>query len=225
MIKKLDKVQEAEVARIRDRIVALVESHFASGKPVYYLSQLGNELGEEDRKLLEQLTHAKISEFVTSAFNYEVGCTGQHKNILFLVAPAGSAVLPAAAPRYNSRFWAAFKVPLHEGERRFIDIETFEFGADANQFAVQDAQSREIDPGFLPKGDEATTPNAISARIAAWLEAQHLDHAQFLFQRRKQRSGDGSLLAALISALDKDQLKRVSLPLDVIRTLDARGRN
>jgi len=225
MAMELDEAQKAEVARIRDRIATLVESHFASGKPAYYLSQLGNELGDEDRKLLEHLTHTKISQFVTSAFDYEVGRTGQHKNILFLVAPNGTAVPPAAAPRYNPRFWAAFKVPLHEGERRFIDIETFEFGLDATQFAAQDAEVREIDPGFLPKGDEVPTPDEILERIAVWLDTQQLHQAQFLLQRRKQKSEDGSLLTALIRALDKDQLKRVSLPLDVIRTLDSHRRN
>lgn len=222
MSTELDESQKAEVARVRSRIETLVEGHFATGKPAYFLSQLGNQLGDEDRKLLESLTHTKISQFVADAFDYKIGRSGQHKNILYLIAPEGTAVPPVAAPRYNSRFWAAFKAPLAEGERRFIDIETLDFAADAGQFGSHGDTIREIDAKFLPKGSDVATPDVILSRIAAWLDAQRLDQGPFLVQRNKQHSKQESLLTALINALDKDQLKRVSLPLDVIETLETR---
>ncbi|MGC5799459.1 hypothetical protein [Sphingomonas sp. NFX23] len=222
MATELDEGQKAEVVRIRARIATLIEGHFATGKPAYYLSQLGNQIGEADRKLLENLTHKKMSQFVADAFDYKIGRSGQHDNILYLIAPAGTVVPPVATPRYNSRFWAAFKVPLQEGERRFIDIETFDFAADAAQLATQDDTIREIDAKFLPKGSDIAMPDVILGRIAEWLDAQGLDQGPFLIQRNRQHSKQESLLTALINALDKDQQKRVSLPLDVIKTLETR---
>lgn len=226
MAKELDEQQVAEVARIRERIKGLIERAFANGKPTYFLAQLGNELSDQDRKTLEHLTGTKVARFVIDNFDYEVGRTGQHENILYLVAHDGNAAIPPeAVPRYNGRFWSAFKVPLNAGQKRFINIETFEFGPDAAAIAAQDAQVREITPDFLPRGEEVPTSEQILKRIAGWLEAQELDQAAFLIQRRKRHRGQGDLLSALINALDKDQLKRVSLPLDVVQTLGATKRD
>ncbi|PCG13289.1 hypothetical protein COA07_15115 [Sphingomonas adhaesiva] len=226
MAKELDEQQAAEVASIRERIKDLIERAFAKGKPAYFLAQLGNELSDQDRKTLEHLTGTKVARFVMDNFDYEVGRTGQHENILYLVAPHGNgAIRPELAPRYNGRFWAAFKIPLDAGEQRFINLETFEFGPDATAIAAQDAQVREISPDFLPRGGEVPTSEEILKRIAGWLEAQKLDQAAFLIQRRKRHRGQDDLLSALINALDKDQLKRVSLPLDVIQTLGTTKRD
>jgi hypothetical protein len=39
---------EADVARIKERISALVAARAANGDSIYYLSQLGNDLGKKD---------------------------------------------------------------------------------------------------------------------------------------------------------------------------------
>jgi DNA primase len=214
--------QAEEVARIRERIDALITAHFGKGAPCYYLSQLGNELGE-DRKLLEKLTRMKVSQFVAKEFGFEIGRTGTHQNVLYLVAPGGGAEPPpVAAPRYNSRFWTAFAVPLPEGERRYIELAEFEFGTDAEALAASGGEVREITADFLTKVDQPRTPAQIAERITAWLETQKLDVADFLLQKRRRAREGNSLLDRLLSALDKEQLKRTNLPLDVIRSLDAR---
>lgn len=222
MTTDLDEAQKTEVTRIRSRVEALIKDHFATGKSTYYLSQLGNDLGEDDRKQLERLTHTKISQFVASTFDYEIGRSGQHQNILYLIASGGTAMSSEATPRYDSRFWAAFREPLQEGERRFIDIETLEFRADAAQATTQTERVREIDAQFLPKKTDIPTADEILKRIEQWLSAQRLDKTPFMLKRRKQHSKHESLLTILVNALDKDQLRRVNLPLDVIQALDTR---
>jgi len=125
-----------EVDRIRARIAGLVDGHFSAGATSYYLSQLGNEL-QEDRKILERLTKKKVSEFIQEEFQYNIGRTGSHSNVLFIVAPGADPAKPdAALPRFNKRFWAAFSVPLSEGERRFLDLSDLNFGPDSESLGA-----------------------------------------------------------------------------------------
>ena len=64
----------SEVGRIKDRIASLVDQRFTGGGDTYYLSLLGNDLGL-DRHVLERLTGQKLSEFIQSEFDFEIGRT------------------------------------------------------------------------------------------------------------------------------------------------------
>ena len=75
-----------EISRIKDRIATLVKQRFATGANTYYLSQLGNEL-VSDRQLLEKLTKGKLSDFIRSEFDFEIGKSGAHRNVLYLLQP------------------------------------------------------------------------------------------------------------------------------------------
>jgi len=84
---------------------------------------------------------------------------------------------------------------------------------------------REIEARYLPTANESRTPAQVAEEIKAWAEVQRLDVEQFTIARRKRPTENGkSLLAEIITMLDKDQLKRVCLPLDVIQTLSSRSR-
>lgn len=214
-----------EIDRIRARIAGLIDGHFSEGATSYYLSQLGNEL-KDDRKTLERLTRKKVSEFVQDEFQYEIGRTGSHNNVLFIVAPGANPEKPAPAlPRFNKRFWAAFSVPLPEGERRFLDLSNLNFGPHREDLGSEGHDIREIEARYLPTANESRTPAQVAEEIKAWAEVQRLDVEQFTIARRKRPTENGkSLLAEIITMLDKDQLKRVCLPLDVIQTLSSRSR-
>jgi hypothetical protein len=218
----------AELARIKSRIASLVDQRFATGVDIYYLSQLGNELGS-DRLLLEKLTGQKLLEFIHKEFNFEIGKTGQHQNVFYVVRP-GQAISEIQTPkpvipRYAMRFWAAFSIPLHDGDRRFIDIHTLAFGPDELPLRVTGTDIREIRPEFIAPPDTSRSPTEIADRIERWLQEQHLDRAPFLAQRGDSTRDLPSLLDQMLDALDGGQLKRISLPLDIIRTLrERRGR-
>jgi hypothetical protein len=220
--------ETAELARIRSRIESLVEERFATGADSYYLSQLGNDLGQ-DLPILEKLSRQRLSEFIQKEFDFEIGRTGQHQNILYVVRP-GHAISEIQTPkpgipRYLSRFWAAFSIPLSEGERRFIDIHTLSFGPDELSLRGTGRDIREIRPELIvPRGTYGSATD-IADRIDRWLQEQHLDRAPFLAQQGHSARDLPSLLDQLLDALDGGQLKRISLPLDIIRTLsERRGR-
>ena len=209
---------EPEIARIKSRISALIEEQL-DRKGIYYLAQLGAQLGD-DRVQLEKITRTKIGQFVRDNFDYEIGTTGQYNNVLFVKRPGSDAEATPSANvvRYSPRFWAAFAVPLRPDEERVIDLDSCEFG-DRKSFDPSSGEIRPIAPEFIaPKGASGSAADT-AARITKWLETEALDSERFIMRPRRSRSVDGNLLNHLLSALDRDQLRRVALPLDVIKAL------
>ena len=219
--------ETADLKEIKSKIELLVERRFAMGVNSYYLSQLGNDLGPV-RQLVEMLSGQKLSDFIQKEFNFEIRTTGQHQNILYIVPP-GRAISDFETPkvpkrRYASSVWAAFTRPLLEDQRRFIDIRTLQFGSEESQLGGPGTDVREISREYIRPLD--TTGSAIEGvgnRIERWIQEQHLDPVQFLVQTRHiARDTRASLLDQVINALSDEQLRRISLPLDVIRTLSER---
>jgi len=209
---------DPEVARIKERIQSLIRQHFDSGSGNFYLSRLGAQLGS-DRMLLEKLTGGKLSEFVRSNFDYEIGRGGEKNNVLFLLAP-GSSEKTGDRPtrRYLPRFWAAFAVPLPENEQRHINLASLKFGPDPSALGGMTDDIRAIAAQYIAPRSASGSATETAARIEAWLETQHLDAERFLAKRQRS-DRHGSVLEALLSALSPKDLERVSLPLDIVKTL------
>lgn len=224
-----DTSEGSEISRIKDRIASLVDQRFTAGSDIYYLSLLGNDLGS-DRQLLEKLSGLKLSEFIQKECKYAIGRTGQHANVLYIVRPQTSDLaIPnpkPVFPRYISRFWAAFAIPLQEGERRLINISTLDFGSDETELRKLGPDIREIDAEYIAPHDASGSAAEIGRRVERWLQHQQLDPTPFIAQpRRPSRDASPSLLDQLLEALRDDQLMRVSLSLDIVRTLrERRGR-
>jgi hypothetical protein len=215
--------RKGDVARIKERIASLIQRRFSEGHDTFYLSQLGSILGQ-DRLLLEKLTHTKLAEFIRTNLEFEIRTTGIHGNVLYIPKPGTpEAVEPEKAeiPRYIRGFWLAFAIPLSSAsERRFIDIYSFEFGPDEGTLGGEDADVREIAPEFIVSQGASGSANEIAKRIDEWLEKQGLDRSPFLWQRRRTvHDGRSNLLEHLFDALSGEQLRRISLPLDVVQTL------
>jgi len=224
MSKDTKPFAESEINRIRAQIEKRVEEHFAKGENAYYLSQLGNDLGE-DRKLLERLTRTKLADFIKANFDFEIGKTGIHQNIFYIHKPGTAQIVPSGAvPRYNKRFWAAFARPLEGKERRFINLGSFDFGHDQNEIASVGGETREISPKYITEDGQYSNSTEILGRIREWLAEQNLEEEPFIIgHNRSIHAGRGeTFLDILLNSLSGDQLKRVTLPLDVVKLLSGR---
>ena len=212
-----------EIERIRTRIEKLVADHFKKGTSIYYFSQLGTDLGD-DRKRLEHLSGVRLAQFIESRFEFEIGHTGTHQNVLYIRQPgAGKVELPSAAPQYKKRFWAAFAVPLQGDKSRFINLYTLKFGSGQDDVAIGGGEVRPIDHKYITVDGQYGTPAEIMGHIREWLAEQELDETSFIVHSRRTDTDDSeSLLDALLNSLSGDQLKRVSLPLDVVKVLSDR---
>ena len=219
----VDPSDADQISRIKDRIATLVKQRFATGANTYYLSQLGNEL-LSDRQLLEKLTKGRLSDFIRSEFDFEIGKSGAQRNVLYLLQPGttSSALqdLRPNPPRYNSRFWAAFAVPILDGESRFLGLQNFTFGPDKKALRKTEMDVLEIKQEYVTPQDASRSPGEIAGQIARWLDDNEFTPGRFLTRcQRFSHDAMPSVLEQLLGALDEEQLKRVSLPLDIIQTL------
>jgi len=209
-----------EIARIRSRIQDYFTDSLANGEGRYYLARLGSLLGS-DRTALEALTGKKLVAFVQDDLGHEIEREGAHNNIIVVKIGepiAGVRSATTATPRYAPRFWAAFRVPLgDEGDHRFINLSTMAFGTSREE--VGDGEIREIGSEFIVQNGGPVDASVILENIDKWLAEEGLEAKPFLLQRKEGQQEDKSLLDLMILALNGEQLKRVSLPLDVVKTL------
>ena len=118
------------------------------------------------------------------------------------------------APRYHPAFWAAFRKLLDEPNRRYMNVQP--------PLRFQDTPSAHKSDGIVEITREYVVgPYAEAAevrqRIQDWLEANGFDPESFLLKRKAIATHlpSDDLLGRLLLALEPDELKRISMPLDV----------
>lgn len=210
----------SEIERIKNRIHKMVESHFSTGKPTYYLAQMGSQLGD-DRLTLERLTGQKLATFLKEETNYNVDSEGLHRNVFYI--KSGEATDDdietfKSIPRYSPSFWAAFAKPLKQ-DSRFINIDTLRFSDDFSSLGEEGDSIREIKSEFIAPLDESGNASETANRIEQWLKSQKLGAEPFVVKKRAKLKPQRNLMEAVLCSLDGEQLKRSILPLDVVRKL------
>ena len=208
----------SEIERISERIKALVADHFARGEERFYLSGLGSVLAD-DRAILEKLSKRKLADFVENVLGFEIGRSGQHNNILHIVRPEALGPPTVRSDRKPVKFapeiWSAFTTALAPGERRYFDPTTRQVSSEPDpEGSAREIPENLISDGAMPAGQSAD-------RIRQWLEEQGLDLSLVVSGRTRREVGP-SLLHQVLEALDGEQLRRTTLPLDVIKTLSER---
>ena len=126
--------------------------------------------------------------------------------------------------RFHPAFWAAFRKHLDHSMQRYLSIQPPIYFRDV----VQEIQEMQQSSGFLeiereyiadPDDDTAT----VEQKINTWLAENHL-HAN-VFGRDRMTDGlpADDLLGRMLLALEPDELKRMSIPLDIVRKLRSRS--
>jgi hypothetical protein len=219
---------DEELERIAKRVESLVDE----GKelhPKYLVSALGIALGE-DLKILKRLTNRGLNDFIESRLShrFKLERMGIHGNITAVVDGSVNSATPQEptssreqSPRFHPRFWAAFSVPAKGDSVRILNKDDFRF---------EDVPSEEAPKGELTiakdlivSADEDRRDEKIKANIASWLDQNGLPVDKFQASKRAHsqtvHQQTGSLLEAVIAALDRRQLQSNTLTLDVIATL------
>jgi hypothetical protein len=219
-----------------DRIVGEIRRHcaarFQKGDPIHYLSALGVELGD-DLKRLKYLTNKGLAEFIRnrSDLELEVIQLGAVNNI-FAVTPKSKHVYQHHTidvseqkkenrPRLHYRFWAAFAVPL-TNTYRYIDVESLSF-EDLAEETPPSPGLLHIASELIPPVDANNRDDLIWRSVNRWVDDNSLELGRFIDHSSRPRTADrrvgGSILEAMIEALDPRQRQSITLPLDVIEAL------
>ena len=227
-----DVLTSEETEKELDRIAKRVESLVDEGKelhPKYFVSALGIALGE-DLKILKQLTNRGLNEFIESRLShrFDLERTGVHRNITAVVdksADSATVQRPTSSreqnPRFHPRFWAAFSVPAEGDHARILNQDDLTF----KDVPIGEAPKGEltIARNLIVPADEDRRDEKIKANIAIWLEHNGLRADKFWASKRASshtlNHQAGSLLEAIIGALDRPQLQSNSLTLDAIAML------
>ena len=214
---------------LADRVAELVELHWHEHGDPLFLSQLGSadqgEIGKSAKKL-----SINLAEFVRQHVNDRVRIvSGSAHPPVMLAMPANvehdvdvDALLArkrerliARGPRFHPAFWAAFRVPLDEKNRRFVSIQAPPRFEDTPLVEYNRAGFVEVERQYIGADD-----GEIQQRISDWLDTNGLDGEIYL--AAPKASSDlppNDLLGRLLVSLEPDELKRMSIPLDVISKL------
>ena len=79
----------------------------------------------------------------------------------------------------------------------------------------------EIEREYIADPDDDTA--TVEQKINTWLRENHLDANVFGRDRMTDRLPTDDLLGRLLLALEPDELKRMSIPLDIVRKLRSRS--
>lgn len=221
--------QEQEVDRIGEKIVELAKAHKDEPKP-YLVSALGIDLGD-DLKTLKRLTDQGLNDFIQTQLAGRVTLIplGPHRNVMAIVFgsvdSSATDTLQLTGPpkkRFHFRFWAAFSVPP-EKDVRVLDMEDFTF-RDVDHAGVPESAVT-IEHALIAPADAADRDELIKSNIEQWLAAHKLSEERFLAPGKVRGTStlggqaSGSLLEAIIDALDRKQLQTTNFSLDVVATL------
>lgn len=213
-----------EVDQIARHIDDLVRQNLSQDRDVYLLSKLGIDLGP-DRKRIEEKFGLSVREFLKQFTSYNLAVFGAHQNIYGIVRTGvnPSNVSPNfKTRRYNRQFWAAFISSDHP-VNRYINVDTLAFDIDEER--VKDGAGRvvAISPEYQVAWSNPNKNSIASKNITEWLRANQLEPERFYFSGSETTAtGSHTVLDKLLSSLSDDQLRRVSLPLDVINSLRKR---
>lgn len=219
-----------ELQRIAAKILELTDAHKADRRP-YLMSALGIDLGD-DLKTLKQLTNKGLNDFIQSRLAHRLTLVrlGAHRNVAGVidqsVDPEAFDAQPEAERadnrRFHHRFWAAFSVPSKGNKVRVLNPDNFAF-EDKDASDVPDG-ALTVASEFIVSADANDRDEKIKENIAAWLADKGLSEERFTASKRPPKgrailAPSGSLLEAVISALDRRQLQSTSLSLDIVATL------
>lgn len=215
--------------RIAEKIAELADARIRNGEP-YLLSALGADLGE-DLSLLKLLNKKGLSDFIQLRHceRFTVVRLGVHGNVTGLIKKSSLSSSTDQATisevkhnqRFHYRFWAAFSVPS-TNEARVLNREDFTF---------TDLPAAEVPEGSLTISNDlivdigaAERDVKIMENIEKWLLAKGLSKDEFMALKRASRlpltrQSSGSLLHAIVAALDQRQLQSTTMNLDVVATL------
>ena len=223
-----------EPSNLDSRIVELVRQCWDEHSTPLLLSRLGGEYnGDIAREAKEQAgslgvylrqrlaDHVRVVQHSTrhtviGAIPSDVDAGGGGNFDMLLDRARGHA--KQTAQRFHPAFWAGFRKPLHESSRRYMSAQAPVYFRDV----LGDNQPEgftEIQRKYVVGPD--ADPTEVQQEIEVWLAENGLEATPFLMTRPAETAQLPShdLLGRLLLALDPDDLKRLSMPLDIVNKL------
>lgn len=231
-------MDEAELKRV---IGELVQAAWAKKKPVL-LSELGAHNGGEVARKAREISGG-LSMYLTQKLTDDYNVIKHSKNSVVIgVVPRNAETEkitdfdPILEQRFSQpgdkniqfrkSFWAAFRKKLEPDQRRYMEIEGYNRFRNLPSEADPPEEMIEIPRGYIAAEDEVSDTD-IYQNIEKWAQANNFPLENFsmreLMSLRKvkfsQLAKGATTLDRLLGALDPSDLKRIEMPLDIIKKL------
>lgn len=224
-------IKSEEPPNLDGRIVRLVREWWDEHHIPLLLSRLGGECnGDIAREAKEQVgslgaylrqrlaDHVRVVQHSTKppligAIPADVDTSGSGNLDMLLDQTRGHSV--QTVRRFHPAFWAGFRKPLHESSRRYMNIQAPIHFRDVFH-DDQPAGFIEIQPQYVVGPDAEAAE--VQQKVEAWLADNELEPTSFLMTGTAESAQlpTNDLLGRLLLALEPDDLKRLSMPLDIV---------
>jgi len=231
---------------IRLALIQCVDEHWKKYHRALTLAALGNQMKSKGFDLKTFLNGKKLASFIHAELSSDlhVAADPDDAGTLAVMPKAQQSnkeafrgvvtkdTGAAPVPRYPRSVWQAFTRPLAEGSTRIVTLRPSFHYFDANDETTRDAAitgTYAVGPDDValrqPGEDPGQFATRVNGKIIAWHEKQGLSIAGSHLQMTQDSSRGGAggshatALDRLLDALSREQLMRVSLPLDVVDAL------
>ena len=229
----------SESSNLSDQVVDLIENWWQEHQSPLLLSLLGSRLGRENSHRIK-LESSSLIDYLTRNLSSRVRVIHHSNN------PSVAAVVPreieededslfekipkrthdhigGTGPRFRPSFWAAFRVPLDETMARYISTQEPIRFLDISSSDPKPGNHIEIGRQFIASSDSESIE--IQQKIGEWLKENDLDPKPFLIDAKEKSIPLPSkdVLGRLLLSLDSDDLKRVHIPMDIVKKLRQRS--
>ena len=218
---------------LNNRILSLVGEYWEENERPLLLSRLGNQDNGDIAKcakqksgglamyLRQELTnHVRVIQHGSRPTIIGVIPTSvkiRDNEIDELLDKTGSQFVNVAT-RFHPAFWEAFRKPLSASQKRYMSIR--------EPFYFQDAAPENRPDGFVEVAAEYilgpdSDPTEVHRKVRDWLSANQIEEARFFSkaEAKEKRLSSNNLLDKLLLALEPEDLKRISMPLDIVNKL------
>lgn len=217
------------------QIVEIVRVHWKEFGTPLLLSQIGSRISREDAANIKG-KYQNLAAYLRDALAADVQILQSDKNPSIIAAvPAEAkeefsgdvdAMLSltqrrqpeTSSPRFHPAFWAAFIKELDPQARRYVNT------GPPPRFQDLPAEAKpsgaiEVAREYIVGTDDDV--DTLHGSIGKWLDENDLDESRFLAKvtpQHKELPSD-DLLGRLVTALTPEELKRLSMPLDIVSKL------
>ena len=226
-----NSLKETDIDR---QIVDIVQAHWTERHTPLLLSQLGSRISRDDAEKIKG-EFENLASYLRHKLAEHVHILQSSENPTIIAAiPAEAredesidvnAMLSrtlrrpgSALPRFHPAFWAAFIKGLDPQTRRFISVGPPPRFQDVSGEETP-IDSTEVTSEYIVGSDDDVA--VVHRSIRKWLGDNHLDESPFLAEvasKRPQLPSD-DLLGRLLLSLTSEELKRMSIPLDIVSKL------
>lgn len=209
-------------------LVEEIERWWTNKHEPLLLSKLGQLAAARGFVLHQELGGRKLSQFIQQELADELEVKSPNDSgILLSAIPKNWSVVEAALPiddkpdgsppaGLNRAFLSAFGRPIADGFERWVRIDP--------PIRFRDLPSDQRPTEDYVQIDRSLLTNPSSdfeafAQANKWISAKGFEIQRFMLKAKAQVRSDKSLLSQLIESLTESELKRVSLPLDIVEKL------